>query len=294
MLAATLGNQNLGALSSWPRLWRLARRALAPDPLWPYARARAVLQAGVAFIRVCCLLAPQAQAAMTEERFVKIVEDDLQRVGHWVMQQSESLHAELGKLLTNCSNESYTLDSLRGEYQRAPWVPRLPYGRELRAEVCLAAAAPAEQADELGKMTCELDKLILLNYEVCCLRTGAHAPLRASSLFVAALCPHPDWTGSFGCCRASSRSQRNTTNGSACPRAPGCLPACPRPRSSTSALIRRGVAICAMPGCCAACCTCGASALLGGAAWRASSGQASLRALTHDVFRAAADCVGSE
>ncbi len=43
----------------------------------------------------------------------------------------------------------------------------------------------AEQADEIGKMTCELDKLILLNYEARCLRACAHALLRCAR----AACP---------------------------------------------------------------------------------------------------------
>lgn len=91
---------------------------------------------------------------MTEERFVKIVEDDMQRIGHWVTLQSESLHAKLGLLLTSCSDESYPIDYLRGERQQA----RLQRERP-------ADSRPAEQADELGRMACELDKLILLNYE---------------------------------------------------------------------------------------------------------------------------------
>ena len=58
---------------------------------------------------------------MNEERFVKIVEDDLQLIGRWVTLQSESLHTKLSQVLTNCSNQSYPVDYLRGaSHARAP------------------------------------------------------------------------------------------------------------------------------------------------------------------------------
>ena len=43
-----------------------------------------------------------------------MVEEDLQRIGQWVTQQSEALHTRLSKLLANCSDESYPVDYLRG------------------------------------------------------------------------------------------------------------------------------------------------------------------------------------
>jgi hypothetical protein len=60
---------------------------------------------------------------MNEERFVKIVEEDMQRIGRWVTQQAESLHTKLGMLLTTCGDETYPVDYLRGEHQRAPLQP---------------------------------------------------------------------------------------------------------------------------------------------------------------------------
>ncbi len=50
---------------------------------------------------------------------MKIVEDDLQRISRCVTQQSEALHEKLGKLRTDCSDESYPVDFLRGAQQRA-------------------------------------------------------------------------------------------------------------------------------------------------------------------------------
>ena len=47
---------------------------------------------------------------------MKIVEDDLQRIGRWVTLQCESLHTKLGMLLTNCVDLSYPVDYLRGAH----------------------------------------------------------------------------------------------------------------------------------------------------------------------------------
>ena len=137
--------------------------AVAPNP----ALTPAPVAANDPHTHSRVILAAQAQGAMTEERFVKIVEDDLQRIGRWVTMHSESLHTKLGKLLISCSDESYPVDYLRGERTGPRRTPRAPRGLGLRAEAPrLFLPRPAEQADELGKMTCELDKLILLNYEV--------------------------------------------------------------------------------------------------------------------------------
>jgi hypothetical protein len=55
---------------------------------------------------------------MTGERFVKIVEDDLQRIGQWVTLQSESLSIKLGIIRNNCTDKSYSVDYLRGAAQQ--------------------------------------------------------------------------------------------------------------------------------------------------------------------------------
>ncbi len=107
---------------------------------------------------------------------------------------SESLHTKLGMLLATCSNESYPVDYLRGKLHAGARA----CSRRKRPALCvrglLTPASPpphAEQADELGRTTCELDKLILLNYEVrvacgwlLCLRAcaAASAQLVHSSL----------------------------------------------------------------------------------------------------------------
>ena len=56
----------------------------------------------------------QAHASPTEESFVQMVEEDLQRIGQWVTRQSERLHARLARLLVNASDQSYPVDYLRG------------------------------------------------------------------------------------------------------------------------------------------------------------------------------------
>ena len=63
-----------------------------------------------------------------------MVEEDLQRIGLWVTQQSEALHTRLSKLLANCSDESYPVDYLRG----AP-LPRSPPPLQLRSACAQAA-----------------------------------------------------------------------------------------------------------------------------------------------------------
>ena len=63
-----------------------------------------------------------------------MVEEDLQRIGLWVTQQSETLHTRLSKLLANCSDESYPVDYLRG----AP-LPRSPPPLQLRSACAQAA-----------------------------------------------------------------------------------------------------------------------------------------------------------
>jgi hypothetical protein len=61
----------------------------------------------------------QTEGAASEERFVAIVEEDLQVIGRWVTLQSESLHNDLAKLLKDCSDKTYAVDYLRGAPQRA-------------------------------------------------------------------------------------------------------------------------------------------------------------------------------
>lgn len=59
---------------------------------------------------------------VTEEKFVKTVEEDIERIGRFVTLQSESLHLRLLRLLQLSSDvsEVYTLDYLRGaEIERA-------------------------------------------------------------------------------------------------------------------------------------------------------------------------------
>ena len=63
-----------------------------------------------------------------------MVEEDLQRIGLWVTQQSETLHTRLSKLLTNCSDESYPVDYLRG----APLLRSPPALQLCKACACAA------------------------------------------------------------------------------------------------------------------------------------------------------------
>ena len=72
---------------------------------------------------------------MSEERFTTIVEEDIARIGTWVAAQSDSLRTKLGMVLLHCTDSTYAVDYLR------------------------------EQCDAIGRTACELDKLILLNYE---------------------------------------------------------------------------------------------------------------------------------
>ncbi len=55
---------------------------------------------------------------MNEERFVLIVEEDLERIGRWVATQGQSLHIKLSVLLNNCRDLSYPVDYLRGESEK--------------------------------------------------------------------------------------------------------------------------------------------------------------------------------
>ena len=89
-----------------------------------------------------------------------MVEEDLQRIGQWVTRQSEGLHARLARLLVNASDQSYPVDYLRGARSCATHLLLLQH-----AELRRPTPRCAEQADEIGRSTCELDKLILLNYE---------------------------------------------------------------------------------------------------------------------------------
>jgi hypothetical protein len=49
-----------------------------------------------------------------EESFVQMVEEDLQRIGKWVTRQSEGLHTRLARLRVNASDQTYSVDYLRG------------------------------------------------------------------------------------------------------------------------------------------------------------------------------------
>lgn len=62
----------------------------------------------------------QALVNVSEEKFVKTVEEDIERIGRFVSLQSESLHLRLLRLLQLCSDvsEAYTNEYLRGAPRR--------------------------------------------------------------------------------------------------------------------------------------------------------------------------------
>jgi hypothetical protein len=117
-----------------------------------------------------------------EERFVKIVEDDLQRISRCVTLQSEALHEKLGKLRADCSDESYPVDFLRGEASaRARAV-----GLALRADGRLVAPRRASGRDRQNDVRAgQAHPAQLRGALPACLRACA-AALRARSLPAAA------------------------------------------------------------------------------------------------------------
>lgn len=64
----------------------------------------------------------QALLNVSEEKFVKTVEEDIERIGRFVSLQSESVHLRLHRLLQLTSDLSYvrTVEYLKGAHARGP------------------------------------------------------------------------------------------------------------------------------------------------------------------------------